>query len=53
MRTYAVVGHLAPTGDGFTLDDLSYLDIHAIYHLYARSGDTSSETQPSTRFVAS
>ena len=22
MRTFAVVGHLAPTGDGFTLDDL-------------------------------
>jgi tRNA (pseudouridine54-N1)-methyltransferase len=23
MRTFAVVGHLAPTGDGFTLDDLA------------------------------
>ncbi|HXW98392.1 MAG TPA: tRNA (pseudouridine(54)-N(1))-methyltransferase TrmY, partial [Methanomicrobiales archaeon] len=22
MRTFAVVGHLAPTGDGFTLEDL-------------------------------
>lgn len=24
---------------GFSLDDMSYLDIHAIYHLYARSGN--------------